>query len=1698
MDPKSETKQPVQVEKKVQALKAKAKEIVKKAIPEKTRQWLLKAGKQLQQKEGRKAIEILSGPPPTTLEAGNLHSEEVVKKSSKKLSEATEKLETGDSKQALEILADLDVAEVDEVTHRKVEQTLPDQKAWEVIEKAAAVASKESSGSRDEERQVKPRSMMDKVHRQVLLMQARREGVKDLGRFQELTDYLESTVYEYESKHVKVPKGLTDEQRNKIIEDWKAKGWRGDIQEYPGDKQASLSLNRHVPLRLEREHIKLMKGLISADNNPVEIAEGLKKMGFWFSEYVLKSPDKMEKLSELFTAPHAKEALELAHGVSQWSSDWFSNEGSSYEPPVEVGQIEFLTQLAQSPDPKTAFPPELVQKVDTLSRALYMKVGTTEITHLQTIINNPDYMEFVAYLANIDCLKSSYSQKYPFLKNIVDLDNAGLLKPIVDLYHSGVSVEAFGGYHYSSNTSLWKLFNSDEAYYSSPEDKQKVVEHLQGVLTQPEVQSFLKDTQRQEFVREMGNLSGTPLFVGELSDLDNQFGEGIARGKEAISVLKSLQESQKDDASRYMPGLDNLGSITANPRLMATFTDKDFPKFMEALISKTDYRLNNFDLFYNGSSKIAEVFNNPVARQGLVQDSTIEIIKAIGGGINLYNPEYYIRLGNNPNMVPTINALRNIGYKSSGSSYDVPAETLEAIANNPEALSKFESPELKSLAARLVQEFKWEARSSNINNLIELHDNKELQQQLFNPENSDYIKKIQLNGLSLSDVKPMLDLDPVRRDLMMNLVGQFNYYPEFSSSLSYGRGKEQQKMLDKLVQNDDLRTKLFSEHTQEVFKRLHEDFNYYSLQMNDIETIMNAPSDFPDFFGELKEKYKYSFQNQDLIPLLQLAANKEGFNGLLDTLVNHGYQFKTKDITYISQLMPQAEKLPALLTTINKVNIQYVFNVQDIPYLLQLEPVIDRLPDTVAVLSEVIGYKFNIHDSQQLAFVVEGGYTKERLIGLKQIYDKYMDRKFNIVAIQTAAFIEDHKDTLTLLESSDSKTITFFASRNEIFNQLVTPQGKLTATFLEELAKSNNSSMNPIDFYLKQTNWLSLAPQEAPFWDFIKEKSPDFQRFLLQKPRDLYFKEGQLLKEKMQRDFITEVIATPEKCTTYESLTDVFNSLKNYSNGFDLGMIYLKIAEAHRLRGAFTRTEVETLVSLRQAVASLYHSDMTPFEKMSWKILQRQLPFTSNEEMRTEMREKALDVEALDNALLSWVHESVHNYASTYEVSYLKTFREYLTTGNKEKLEYYRKMYSDPGSRSAQAPDYSESDRQKLLAIPNLLTELDKQIDLTSQFYEIRPETLEINANMILSEFTEKNLLTQLVEDIKKLKTTTAIGDSEDKTAVVHFLLNVNKVRETILNTLNTGSPANRNKTGYLVLDAILDDFSQKLFTMYKDYLEGEKDTLPTKEPLEASAILGELLKAGQFNGEIPDEILSKANEMTNNYYYPEQATKENLYSLNLWLPIISNNISNYWQRFSQLAIPEMTAMLVRTGLSEEEAVERIIFTDLVEFKKSSTTFNVEPMMPIVEAGLEKISPSDINSAFFTQIERLRDNNLVEGDRNNPEIAKFLENLEKNNTPSALQEEFDLLIKLGTSQEAKADKLAIAVTSDYLNKDRLTRNNVLIEKNDKKIEIYPVTYFGVDMAVILVNGKRVENPKEVLLENFSVPKVVLDSLKEGD
>lgn len=344
--------------------------------------------------------------------------------------------------------------------------------------------------------------------------------------------------------------------------------------------------------------------------------------------------------------------------------------------------------------------------------------------------------------------------------------------------------------------------------------------------------------------------------------------------------------------------------------------------------------------------------------------------------------------------------------------------------------------------------------------------------------------------------------------------------------------------------------------------------------------------------------------------------------------------------------------------------------------------------------------------------------------------DKFPERK----AIEIISNLPE--DFIARLSTDDQLFVNFvrkvpgemrglFISNRKRFSEF-TSGGKPTPAFFEFAVQKGK---------IKEADELlvdalpTFPPGERTFWSFFREQPYDIQEFLLGKPRDHYLIEDKINHQLVFRDFIKEARARPEICRRYESLTDLFNNLSldkdaDRISGDELGTIYLRIAEAHRLGrlAPGERTEVEAVENLRVAFSSLYHPEMTPYERMAWKVLQRQLPITANERYRTNMRNKADQViEPMDPQRLSWVHQATHNYMSPSMVNYLRTFRQYLESGEREKFDFYRSMSVGP----AQVPDYTEDDRQALLAIKELLPELDELIEFTSLFYEVRKETLE-------------------------------------------------------------------------------------------------------------------------------------------------------------------------------------------------------------------------------------------------------------------------------------------------------------------------------------------------------------------------------------
>ncbi|MCJ7792800.1 MAG: hypothetical protein MUP45_02385, partial [Candidatus Marinimicrobia bacterium] len=239
---------------------------------------------------------------------------------------------------------DLEKFYQDEIDRSRQEQSLATQKSWDFIENFAN-EKYPVTPQRPIERETRKPSITDKLIRKALFIEARRQGVKNMAHFRELVDYFESTATELKTKSVKVPKNLTEERKDEILTKWSSKGWYGDrlnFHETTGEKYDFLHLRRFAPVNLKIPHVRAISNFVSSENDPVKIAEDLQKLGFMIGDYELKSPERMEKLGQLFTAQNVGEAIETAQKISQWKITWFSE--------TERGsQIDFLIGLAHSP-----------------------------------------------------------------------------------------------------------------------------------------------------------------------------------------------------------------------------------------------------------------------------------------------------------------------------------------------------------------------------------------------------------------------------------------------------------------------------------------------------------------------------------------------------------------------------------------------------------------------------------------------------------------------------------------------------------------------------------------------------------------------------------------------------------------------------------------------------------------------------------------------------------------------------------------------------------------------------------------------------------------------------------------------------------------------------------------------------------------------------------------------------------------------------------------------------------------------------------------------------------------------------------------------------------------------------------------------------------------------------------------------------
>lgn len=631
----------------------------------------------------------------------------------------------------------------------------------------------------------------------------------------------------------------------------------------------------------------------------------------------------------------------------------------------------------------------------------------------------------------------------------------------------------------------------------------------------------------------------------------------------------------------------------------------------------------------------------------------------------------------------------------------------------------------------------------------------------------------------------------------------------------------------------------------------------------------------------------------------------------------------------------------------------------------------------------------------------------------------------------------------------------------------------------------------------------TFSPQERSFWEFWKNQPEELMNYLGQmgvdKARQTYLKpDGYFDEKRLQGDFLKDSILTPEQITRWETLKTVFERLA-FEDSDIRAMAYLRIAEALSTHTLTQGTEVEALTGLQQAFSQLYHGQMSELEKRAWSLLRKELPFTIDERLREEMRNQALAVEGLNPGSLSWVHQAVHNYVRAQTPDYARALKDWVVNGDEASRTVLQQLadFYTTESKPPAAFYTNEELRQRLL-LPNQLGEIERLVRLTEDFYEVKPEKIGVEL-----ETLRRVLPASLVADLEKAQSEliSAKEQRERSEMYVPFLKRAAGIREAILQLATAPGQDAGTKTHLLALDALVSGLFRSALPEYQDRFwepRLKNGTTTGEEMRDALEILKSAVQSGILEGEIAG-FAQSLGALDRVFELSPAGSVDNraLNIANLMLTLDRHALNQDWSQFNEIAKQEMVEMLKRMGYPEREAQKRAIMEDLVRFEKISYKFTLEPLLDLLLTAKTGQLNFDIPSSFTA----ILGDKVIEGQNSgNAEADSFLNRLTQNKIPGNLNEASDFLSKLGNSQEMQANQLCNLLVKGYYNPQTGQRKQTTLTLVGNRIELYPFSYYGADGVVMLIDGKRVENPVDKVKELFKekIVPAMIHSLREGD
>lgn len=463
------------------------------------------------------------------------------------------------------------------------------------------------------ERKARVFNLRDKARHEALSKIARLKGVKDIKEFNRLVTYFESSYTEREVSERSYKENLSDDEKQKNVESWEAKGYDAYFSSYSRRGKIELRLRRDIPNNIKIEDIAAIRTVLETGIDPVPVLEALRlNTGFRISSQIfLDSGQFMGLLRD----PNLPTILLLIQRMS----------GVPHRPWGLVGhdeediQLDALREFVKVNN-VSAYSEEFFKKVSIIAKALNRDVSVGQLPAYHELINNPDKLNFFTAVMEEGLLPEAEKIFYVF-DSLNELEKDNLLQPLTVLISSGVKIDQ-------------PVFSTRKSYESTPKQTQSQLDQqLLRFIAEPSVAGILQDQDKQAFAGILRKMNGKTI-PAELAERLYPARQDLVTINNLIfhSLDEPCQEPYADDRK-----LKRLETLLGNEGRRKILVSPEFQKFIAKL--QKEIVLEPFDFF----REEIDIFDESRGKQDKREASLVTLFKA-RGIIDIIDPGIFKRI----------------------------------------------------------------------------------------------------------------------------------------------------------------------------------------------------------------------------------------------------------------------------------------------------------------------------------------------------------------------------------------------------------------------------------------------------------------------------------------------------------------------------------------------------------------------------------------------------------------------------------------------------------------------------------------------------------------------------------------------------------------------------------------------------------------------------------------------------------------------------------------------------------------------------------------------------------------------------------------------------------------------------------------------------------------------------------------------